>query len=86
MKKVIALVLVTLAVTSCSQTEKGAAIGAAGGAIVGGAVTGDVGGAAVGGLIGGAAGAVIGNSSERSSCYYRDRHGRRVATSCRGRY
>ncbi len=47
MKKAIALILVALAVTSCSQTEKGAAIGAAGGAILGGAITGDVRGAAL---------------------------------------
>lgn len=87
MKKVIALVLVALAVTSCTQTEKGAAIGAAGGAIVGGAVSGDVGGAAVGGLIGGAAGALIGNASERpGQCYYRGRDGRRIIASCPSRY
>jgi hypothetical protein len=87
MKKVIALVLVALAVTGCTQTEKGAAIGAASGAIIGGAITNDIGGAAVGGLIGGAAGAVIGNVSDRpGECYYRDRHGRRYIASCPSRY
>jgi F0F1-type ATP synthase membrane subunit c/vacuolar-type H+-ATPase subunit K len=35
MKKVIALVLVGLAVASCTQTEKGAGIGAVSGAVIG---------------------------------------------------
>ncbi len=39
MKKTIALILVALAAASCSQTEKGASIGAVSGAIIGGAVT-----------------------------------------------
>lgn len=83
MKKVIALILVALAVTSCSQTEKGAAIGAAGGAILGGAITGDVRGAAVGAAIGGVTGAVIGHVNEQpGQCYYRDRYGRRYIDDC----
>ena len=53
MKKAIALVLVALSVASCTQTEKGAGIGAVSGAIIGGAITGDVRGAAVGAAIGG---------------------------------
>ncbi len=36
MKKAIALVLVALSVASCTQTEKGAGIGAVSGAIIGG--------------------------------------------------
>ncbi|MFT4163158.1 glycine zipper domain-containing protein [Shinella sp.] len=75
MKKVIALVLVGMAVASCTQTEKGAGIGAASGAIIGGVATGNVRGAAVGAAIGGLAGAVIGKASEPGYCRYRDSNG-----------
>lgn len=68
--------------SGCSQTEKGAAIGAVGGAAVGAAVTGNAGGAAVGGLIGGTAGALIGNATEPGKCYYRGRDGRRYVANC----
>ncbi|OJF96465.1 YMGG-like glycine zipper-containing protein [Pararhizobium antarcticum] len=83
MKKTIALILVALAATSCTQTEKGAGIGAVSGAIIGGAITGNVRGAAVGAAIGGVSGAVIGNVSEQpGQCYYRDRYGRRYVDDC----
>lgn len=88
MKKAIVLLLVGLSVASCTQTEKGAAIGAGAGAILGGAITGNVRGAAVGAAIGGVSGAVIGNVSEQpGQCYYRDRYGRRYIDDCpRGGY
>jgi hypothetical protein len=87
MKKVIALVLVGLAAASCTQTEKGAGIGAVSGAIIGGAVTGNVRGAAVGAAIGGIAGGVIGHVSEQpGQCYYRDRYGRRYIDNCPPNY
>ena len=83
MKKAIALVLVGLAAASCTQTEKGAGIGAVSGAIIGGAVTGNVRGAAVGAAIGGVSGAVIGSVADQpGQCYYRDRHGRRYIDRC----
>lgn len=83
MKKVLALVLIGLSVASCTQTEKGAAIGAGAGAIIGGAITGDVRGAAFGAAIGGVSGAVIGHVSEQpGQCYYRDRYGRRYVDNC----
>ncbi|MCL6707428.1 glycine zipper domain-containing protein [Pseudomonas sp. R2.Fl] len=83
MRKVLALVLIGLSVASCTQTEKGAAIGAGAGAIIGGAITGDVRGAAVGAAIGGVSGAVIGHVSEQpGQCYYRDRYGRRYVDAC----
>ena len=83
MKKTIALVLIALAAASCTQTEKGAGIGAVSGAIIGGAITGDVRGAAVGAAIGGVSGAVIGHVTEQpGQCYYRDRYGRRYIDSC----
>jgi hypothetical protein len=86
MKKLIvaaAIALSAVTVTSCTQTEKGATIGAASGAIVGGAITNDVGGAAVGAVAGGALGALIGNASEPGRCIYRDRYGRRYEAPCR---
>ena len=60
MKKLMVLALAGLSLASCTQTEKGAGIGAASGAVIGGLATGNVRGAAVGGAIGGLAGAVIG--------------------------
>lgn len=77
------IALSALAATSCTQTEKGAAIGAASGAIIGGAVTNKVGGAAVGAVAGGAIGALIGNASEPGRCIYRDHYGRRYEAPCR---
>ncbi len=92
MKKIISGVLVCLMLTACSQTEKGAGIGAAGGAIIGGLASGTWEGAAVGAAAGGVGGAVVGNISERNNrnrgdrweqrdrpnyaCKYRDRYGR----------
>jgi hypothetical protein len=88
MKKLMVLALAGLSLASCTQTEKGAGIGAASGAVIGGLATGNVRGAAVGGAIGGVAGAVIGNVSEQpGQCYYRDSYGRRYIDSCpRGGY
>ncbi|MEB2847688.1 hypothetical protein GAO09_17590 [Rhizobiales bacterium RZME27] len=88
MKKLMVLALAGLSLAGCTQTEKGAGIGAASGAVIGGLATGNVRGAAVGGAIGGVAGAVIGNVSEQpGQCYYRDRYGRRYIDSCpRGGY
>jgi hypothetical protein len=83
MKKALVLMLVGLTVAGCTQTERGAGIGAASGAIIGGIATGNVRGAAVGAAIGGVAGAVIGNVSEQpGQCYYRDRYGNRYIDAC----
>lgn len=83
MKNVIAVMLVAAALAGCTQTEKGAAIGAASGAAIGGIATGRVGGALAGAAIGGVAGALIGRASEHpGQCYYRDRHGRRYLAAC----
>jgi uncharacterized protein YcfJ len=92
MKKIISGVLVCLTLTACSQTEKGAGIGAASGAIIGGLASGTWEGAAVGAAAGGVGGAVVGNVSERndrsrrerweqrdrrySGCRYQDQYGR----------
>jgi hypothetical protein len=83
MKKAIVLLLIGVAAAGCTQTEKGAGIGAVSGAIIGGAVTGNVRGAAVGAAIGGVSGAIIGRVSEQpGQCYYRDRYGRRYIDDC----
>ena len=92
MKKIISGIFVCLTLTACSQTEKGAGIGATSGAIIGGLASGTWQGAAVGAAAGGAGGAVIGNISERNDrnrrdhwenrdrrdygCRYRDNYGR----------
>ncbi|NTF17109.1 hypothetical protein G6L37_01525 [Agrobacterium rubi] len=85
MKKILAIVCVGAVLASCTATERGAGLGAAGGAIIGGALTGNVRGAAVGGAIGGLSGAVIGNATEQrpvDQCYYRDRNGDRYVDYC----
>jgi hypothetical protein len=83
MKKALMLALIGLSVAGCTQTEKGAGIGAVSGAIIGGAITGDVRGAAVGAAIGGVSGAVIGSVADQpGQCYYRDRYGRRYIDDC----
>jgi uncharacterized membrane protein len=83
MKKALILALLAMTVVGCSQTERGAAIGAGSGAIIGGLIGGDVRGAAVGAAIGGIGGAIIGNVREQpGQCYYRDRYGRRYISDC----
>jgi uncharacterized protein YcfJ len=82
MNKAIVFALVGLALASCTQTEKGASIGAVSGAVLGGAITGNVRGAAVGAAIGGVGGALIGNANEPGKCYYRDRYGNRYVDRC----
>lgn len=76
MKKAIIFAVIGLTLAGCTQTEKGAGIGAASGAILGGAITGNVRGAAVGAGIGAIGGALIGNASEPGQCRYYDRRTR----------
>lgn len=70
-----ALALLTLAFASCTQTQKGAAVGAAAGAGIG-ALAGGSGnraeGALIGGAIGGVAGAAVGSGQDkrRNQQYY----------------
>ncbi|WP_313613684.1 glycine zipper domain-containing protein [Agrobacterium sp.] len=83
MKKIIIPVLAVLSLSACSNTERGATIGAAGGAVIGGAATGNLRGAAVGAAVGGVSGALIGNVADRpGQCYYRDRYGNRYIDRC----
>ena len=82
MKKALLAVALILPLAACSETERGAAIGAGSGAIIGGVATGTVRGAAVGAAVGGVAGALIGRANEPGRCYYRDRYGRRYIAAC----
>lgn len=69
---------------SCTQTERGTAIGAGTGAIVAGVVRDSWGGAAVGAVAGGIMGNLMGRSREgEGCCIYRDRYGRRFEARCR---
>lgn len=87
MKKAITILVLTVALGACSQTEKGAAIGGLGGAAVGAAVAGDpVQGAVVGGAVGAVAGALIGHASERGRCRYRHRDGTVYIARCPAGY
>ena len=65
MKKAIIFAVIGLTLAGCTQTEKGASIGAVSGAVIGGAVTGNVRGAAVGALAGIGVGAVMGGMEDR---------------------
>ncbi|MCJ8520234.1 outer membrane lipoprotein SlyB [Pseudorhizobium tarimense] len=83
MKKALALLFLSVLAVGCTQTERGAAVGAGAGAVIGGLATGDVRGAAVGAAIGGVSGALIGSVAEQpGQCYYRDRYGRRYIDDC----
>lgn len=84
MKKLIIAIGLIGTLASCTQTEKGTAIGAGTGAIIGGAVSDSWGGAAIGAVAGGVIGNLIGRSQERAGyCIYRDRYGRRYEARCR---
>ncbi|ASP79304.1 YMGG-like glycine zipper-containing protein [Sinorhizobium meliloti] len=82
MKKLLVVASMILPLAACTQTERGAAIGAASGGIIGGAISNDVRGAAVGAAVGGVAGALIGRANEPGYCVYRDRYGRRYTARC----
>lgn len=82
MKTLLITLIAVAAISGCSQTERGAAIGGLGGAAVGAAISGDAEGAVVGGLVGATAGALIGNANEPGKCYYRGRNGRRYIADC----
>ena len=83
MKQFIVMILAILALSACSSTERGAAVGAASGAVIGGVTTNSFQGAAVGAAIGGVAGAVIGKvAGSDDMCYYRDSYGRTYKDVC----
>lgn len=79
MYKAVAVLLAVLTVAGCTQTERGAAVGATSGAIIGGVLSNNVRGAALGAAIGGVLGAV---AAQPGQCYYRDRWGRKYIDDC----
>ena len=73
MKKILIFtILVAIAVVGCTTTQKGAAVGAAGGSVLGGIIGHQsdhgVAGAAIGAGAGGIAGALIGDKMETKFC------------------
>ena len=74
MIKVIAVILAGLTLASCTQTERGATLGAASGAVIGGVLGNNVRSAALGAAIGGVLGAV---AAQPGQCYYKDEYGRK---------
>jgi hypothetical protein len=80
---VASLLIVPLALSSCTRTEKNVTVGAATGAVIGGVVSGNVRGAAIGAVIGGVTMAFVSKSKRNGYCVYRDRRGRLHETRCR---
>lgn len=85
MKNVIvaSLLIVPLALTSCTRTEKNVALGAATGAVVGGVVTGKTAGVVAGAVIGGVTMAFVSKAKRPGYCVYKDRRGRLHEARCR---
>ena len=77
------LLIVPLALTSCTRTEKNVAIGAGTGAVVGGLVTGRTSGVVAGAIIGGVTMAFVSKAKRPGYCVYRDKNGRRHEARCR---
>lgn len=77
------LVIVPLALTSCTRTERNVTVGAATGAVIGGVVTGRTAGVVAGAVIGGVTMAYVSKSKRSGWCYYRDRRGRLHEARCR---
>jgi len=84
MKNALFALLAGAVLAGCSNTERGAVIGGAGGAALGTLAGGnDVRNALIGGVVGTAAGALIGASTERQGyCRYRDRYGHTYEAPC----
>jgi osmotically inducible lipoprotein OsmB len=82
MKKLLAVVVLSLPLAGCYTTDPtltGAVVGGATGAAVGGIATGRPGGALVGGAVGAATGAAIGAASQPvTQCEYDPYYGREV--------
>lgn len=77
------LLIVPLALVSCTRTEKNVTLGAATGAIVGGVVTGRTSGVVAGAVIGGVTMALVSKAKRPGYCVYRDRRGRLHEARCR---
>jgi hypothetical protein len=77
------LLVLPMALTSCTRTEKNVTLGAATGAVVGGVVTGRTAGVVAGAVIGGVTMAFVSKSKRNGYCVYRDRRGRLHEARCR---
>jgi Glycine zipper len=84
MKKVIVMLAVVAGLAGCTNAERGAVVGGAGGAALGTLAGGnDVRNAIVGGAVGAIAGTLIGASADRQGyCRYRDQYGRIYEAPC----
>lgn len=78
---VLALTLAT-AISGCTTTEKGVAVGAVGGALIGQAIGGDTGATLLGAGIGAVAGGLVGNALEPGYCIYQRKNGTRYKARC----
>ena len=85
MRKLIFAMATVTAIAGCTNAEKGAVIGGAGGAALGTLAGGnDTRNAIVGGALGAVAGTLIGASADRQGyCRYRDQYGRIYEAPCR---
>jgi len=77
------LLIVPMALTSCTRTEKNVTLGAATGAVIGGVVTGRTSGVVAGAIIGGVTMAFVSKSKRSGYCVYKDRRGRLHEARCR---
>jgi uncharacterized membrane protein len=85
MKNIIiaSLLIVPMALTSCTRTERNVTLGAATGAVIGGVVTGRTSGVVAGAIIGGVTMAFVSKAKRPGYCVYRDRRGRLHEARCR---
>jgi hypothetical protein len=77
------LLIVPLALASCTRTERNVTLGAATGAVIGGVVTGRTSGVVAGAIIGGVTMAFVSKSKRSGWCVYKDRRGRLHEARCR---
>ncbi|MDW6022042.1 glycine zipper domain-containing protein [Mesorhizobium sp. BAC0120] len=84
MRKLIVMLAAVAGLAGCTNAERGAVIGGAGGAALGTLAGGnDVRNAIVGGAVGAVAGTLIGNSMDKQGyCRYRDQYGRIYEARC----
>ncbi|MDO6965212.1 glycine zipper 2TM domain-containing protein [Rhizobium alvei] len=82
MNKILVIGAMSLALASCTTTERNAVVGGVTGATVGAVVSGKPGGVLAGAAIGATAGVLLGKASKPDHCRYRDRRGRVYIARC----
>ena len=80
---IVSLLVVPLALASCTRTERNVTVGAATGAVVGGLLTGKATGVVAGAVIGGVTMAFVSKAKRSGFCVYKDRRGRLHEARCR---